>query len=66
MFSDCDVLSVSQEKEKRFASRETLCLRSKEYSMDGTRSAKTNIYLFGAHVTVDVIWPIYPAQKFTD
>ena len=51
------------------ASRETLCL-SKDTCMDGKRSPETNIYLTGAHVTVDTVGYdlhyIYPAQKFTD
>ena len=37
---------------------------SNEYHMDGTGSSETNIYLSGAHVTVDGVRPIYPPQKF--
>ena len=37
------------------ASRETLCLRSKEYHMHGTRSAETNIYFSGTHINVEGI-----------
>ena len=34
---------------------------SNEYHNDGTGSPETNIYLPGAHVTVDSDRPIYPS-----